>query len=759
MKKSFGQKLIIRVGAALLALLGTGMVAYQDIFHFSTNAAILTGILAALDLILLVLLYVVTRHDLAARGTAETALRESEERFRWLSNATLEGVVVHEKGRIIDANHTLAAMFGYEEAELIGMTALELAAPESRELITKSITTGSDKPYEVTGLRKDGSTFPIEVRSRAMSYQGRMVRVGALRDITERKEGEEAIRESEQRLFQILEAIPIGVFVADAAGKGYFANQAATKMLGKGIVHNAGAKELAETYGAYLAGTNNMYPVERMPLVRALHGEHDTVDDMEIAHADGRILLEVRGAPVYDGDSRIEHAVAAFTDITLRKRAEEALRELANIVDSSTDAIMSCSLDGTIRAWNRGGERLYGYSQQEAVGQNISLIVPPDLIGKVMEMLERIGNGESFENMETERVKKDGTRFPVELTLSPTVAADGTVTGYAAIARDITERRKAQEALVESEQRYSSVIATLEEGIVLQATDGSILAINGSAERILGISVGQMLGLKSLYARLRAIHEDGAPFTHEEDPTGITLSTGRPCSHVIVGIHRPDDRMVWLSVNSQPLLRSSDTQPYAVVSSLTDITIRKRAEQALHELSIRDALTGLFNRREMIRILDEELSRSRRYGHALSLVLLDVDHFKEVNDTYGHQVGDEVLQWLAKHLEKSLRDTDRPARYGGEEFTAILPNTTASGAAQVAERLRRTIAARPFTTIRTDGEYIEIPITISAGVAEIVDGITGTGDSPARAVIAAADRALYEAKRQGRNQVVHSLSG
>lgn len=318
--------------------------------------------------------------------------------------------------------------------------------------------------------------------------------------------------------------------------------------------------------------------------------------------------------------------------------------------------------------------------------------------------------------------------------------------------REIETRTQTERALWEGEERYSSVIASLEEGVVLQNLDGSFMAINGSAERILGIPLGQMLGLRSFYTPLRAIHEDGTLFTPEEDPTSITLHTRLPCSHVIVGIHRPDSRLAWLSVNSQPLLRPGETEPYAVVSSLTDITERKQAEEALHEMATRDPLTNLFNRREMMRILNDETGRFRRYGHPASIVMLDVDHFKRVNDIYGHQIGDEVLQWVAKVFQESLRETDHAVRYGGEEFAAILPDTGAVGAMQVAERLRRGIATKPFTSIKATGDEIEIPVTISLGIAEIAGTVDGL--SAAEALIAKADKALYQAKRSGRNQTV-----
>ena len=219
-------------------------------------------------------------------------------------------------------------------------------------------------------------------------------------------------------------------------------------------------------------------------------------------------------------------------------------------------------------------------------------------------------------------------------------------------------------ALEESEDRYRSVIAALEEGVILQAEDGSIEAVNSSAEQILGLSMSRMLAMTSNSPTWDAVHEDGSPFDNEEHPAMKSLLTGKPYSRTVMGMRRPDGDLAWLSVNSQPLFRPGSDKPYGVVSSFSDITEQKRAEQALKDLAIRDELTGLYNRREMDRILAEEVARSKRYGRPMSLLMLDVDHFKKINDTHGHQIGDSVLHWVAQLLQNNLRTADRLARYG-----------------------------------------------------------------------------------------------
>lgn len=176
---------------------------------------------------------------------------------------------------------------------------------------------------------------------------------------------------------------------------------------------------------------------------------------------------------------------------------------------------------------------------------------------------------------------------------------------------------------------------------------------------------------------------------------------------------------------------------------------RSRLIESLRKLASHDELTDLYNRRAMDELLKEEADRHWRYGRPAALVLLDVDHFKSINDAYGHPVGDEVLRWLAQLIRESVRKVDIPARYGGEELAIILPEMNSRQALEVAERVRRRVAACPFEMRGRDGRTLRIEVTISLGVA----GLPDHGPS-ADALIAAADEGLYAAKRGGRNRAV-----
>lgn len=169
----------------------------------------------------------------------------------------------------------------------------------------------------------------------------------------------------------------------------------------------------------------------------------------------------------------------------------------------------------------------------------------------------------------------------------------------------------------------------------------------------------------------------------------------------------------------------------------------------LEQENITDPLTGLYNRRYLDQRMREETGKAERYRLPLSILMIDIDHFKRINDTYGHQVGDAVLNGIARVITGIARSTDIVARYGGEEILVIAPNTTISSAAAFAERIRAAVEAAPLIPAETCGGYQALPVTVSIGVASPPPGI-----ADAQALIKSADEALYRAKEGGRNRVV-----
>ncbi|MBS1767031.1 MAG: diguanylate cyclase [Acidobacteria bacterium] len=294
--------------------------------------------------------------------------------------------------------------------------------------------------------------------------------------------------------------------------------------------------------------------------------------------------------------------------------------------------------------------------------------------------------------------------------------------------------------------RYRTILDAMTEGVVFMNHEARILALNPSAERILGYSEGQLVGKDSADESLTAIDEGGKIYAEEEHPTRRTLRTGKAVLNQVQGLIHPDGRRTWISVNAQPMQHPWEDKPHGVVVSFSDITKLKEAEERLKVEAAQDMLTGLSNRRAFMDKFKAALKIAKRHGDPLSLCVCDLDRFKQVNDTYGHATGDRAIQKLARLLEEEVRgDEDLPARLGGDEFVVLFPRSTAEEAKACMERVRVRLAGEPIQA--DDGTAVLLGG--SFGVAEMEDKTTSESE-----LFEDADQALYEAKRSGRGRVV-----
>ena len=308
---------------------------------------------------------------------------------------------------------------------------------------------------------------------------------------------------------------------------------------------------------------------------------------------------------------------------------------------------------------------------------------------------------------------------------------------------DTTDRKTAEQSLVESEKRFRAVFSALSEGVMLLDRESRVLACNESATRILGVTaeeVAERMPSKGWCA----IREDGAPFPDEEYPSIQALRSGKAVHGVVMGLKKLDGSQIWISINAEPLFGDVAPEPYAVVCSFEDITERKAFDERLFTQSMTDALTRVANRRRFLEVAEAEVDRARSSGLPLSFLMLDIDHFKRVNDTLGHDAGDEVLRAISTELGARIRTSDCLARMGGEEFAVLLPGTPLADAVSVAETLREAVRALKIDVC--GGKSVSV--TISTGAAVFAAADPGIADAMRRA-----DHALYAAKSGGRDRV------
>jgi PAS domain S-box-containing protein len=277
-----------------------------------------------------------------------------------------------------------------------------------------------------------------------------------------RRAAEQALQESEHRLFQILEAMPVAVFVLDGAGRPYYANQRSRELLGRGIVPEATPDRLPEVYRAVVAGSDDLYPAHRQPIVRALAGEAAYVADMEICRPDRRVPIEVWAAPVRDAAGRVAFAVAAFNDIAERLRIEGALREseerFRTLAATANDAIVSADSSGAVTYFNPAAERIFGHRASDVAGQPLTALMPERFRDAHRAGLARyLATGEPRvvgRTVELAGLRRDGSEFPLELSLA--AWRRGSAVAFTAIIRDITARKAAEDAL----RRYAAQLET-----------------------------------------------------------------------------------------------------------------------------------------------------------------------------------------------------------------------------------------------------------------------------------------------------------
>lgn len=310
-----------------------------------------------------------------------------------------------------------------------------------------------------------------------------------------------------------------------------------------------------------------------------------------------------------------------------------------------------------------------------------------------------------------------------------------------ALNRQIMERRKVESDLLSSRERLASVFDAVTDGLLVQSRAGTLIELNRAAESILGITAAQMAGGHSLSDFMRVIHEDGSEFVRDKHPAMVSVATGQPQRDVVMGLERRDGSHVWVSVNTE-LLFDRDGEVDLVVSNFSDITDKKASEELIWHQANYDALTGLPNRRLFQEHLEMEMKKSNRSGLPLALMFLDLDRFKDVNDTLGHDVGDVLLREAASRLRSCVRASDTVARLGGDEFTIILSELESlAHIAVVAQNILHRMS-EPFQ-LGIESAYVSASVGITLYPQDARDIDT---------LLKNADQAMYSAKNQGRNR-------
>lgn len=454
-----------------------------------------------------------------------------------------------------------------------------------------------------------------------------------------------------------------------------------------------------------------------------------------------RMVVDFSLSPVADDHGNVVFLIPEGRDITDRREAEERLRiserRFAGILALAADAIVSIDRAQRISLFNGAAERMFGFSAEEAIGQPLDILLPDD----VREFHSAYVNGFvasaaparwMSERGEIRGRRKNGELFPAEATISRLHLGDETVSTV--VLRDVTERKKAERALESAQRHLSSIIADAADGIVEMNLAGAVTLANPAALAMLGLSDEELYG--------RSFHE----LVHHSWPDGSTLAA---CDAPFMKAIREDitvrteQHVFWrrngsaFPVEYSCKLHGDPDDRQGVVLTFRDISERKRDEVALRNQALRDELTGLHNRRGFMLLAQQCVSAFRRTDDPFMLLYIDLDEFKEINDDWGHPVGDEALVDVANLLKKTFRESDVVGRFGGDEFTVLAMCGRSDSEEKIRARLNAAVDAHNAQSTRP------YRLALSVGVCrydehsapDLVEMMTQ------------ADRALLEVKR------------
>ena len=696
---------------------------------------------------------------------------------------------------IVWANSAVEPLTGFTPQELLGRSAIDFRssreAPDFYDQLWHALSSGSRWRGEMVNQRKDGSFYHEErIIAPIRDAQGRVTHFIAVGlDITNRKRAElEA-----SRLVQMADQTSNLLAMADLEGKLFFVNRTLCQTLGYA------KEELLSVSFRNLISPN--HPRELADeIANRMYQAGGWAGEARVRRKDGSdFAVDAIVQPLIDKKGEVTGCFGVARDNSERKRAEQELRQshemFEALFESSPDAMIAVDSEGRITRINFQCEGLFGYTRGELVGQPVLTVIPG-----YFRLAQPERNTDYRARILSDDVglrgkRKDGSEFPVELGQS--LLQTQAVNLVMVVVRDVTLRKQAEKSLRETHERLNIALrnaerqsreaAKLSELVdILQSCNSLQEAYDVTAnalQSIVSFRAGAICVTSVSHTIVDMLASWGDPQATErtfrpEECWALRRSkvhqvrdkdAGSPlrCAHVhgkpeggylCVPLVAQGETFGMLYLES-PTETSPERAPRERRSDSVDIEVRQatalgerlslafgnlRLREALRTQSTRDPLTNLFNRRYLEESLERELSRSSRTGQPVALLMLDIDHFKLFNDTFGHQGGDALLRTLGDFLSQRTRGQDVACRYGGEEFALVLSGANKTAANQRAEILRGDLKS---LIVEHAGKIVG-KVTFSIGIAVAPENGTSSTE-----LIRAADSSLYRAKSEGRDRI------
>lgn len=713
---------------------------------------------------------------------AEKKLAERENYLKTIVDSEPDCVkLIAADGTILEMNAAGMAMVEVDSpGQIIGRSVYSLIIPEYHEaykVLTERVFQGESGMLEFEirgdkGTRRWLETHAVPLRNVRDEI---IAELSITRDITERRKMENELRKRDAQHHAMLSTIPDGFWIIDKQGRLLDVNDAYCRMIGYSrdelldmSVSDVEAKETHEETARH---------------IRYVMETGSDIFETRHRRKDGSFVeveISVGYYPIDDG-----LFFSFIRDITDRRQAEKSLRNLSHAVEQSASMILITDDKGNIEYVNPKFTETTGYTLEEAMGQNIRILksgkTPPE---EYKQLWDNITSGREWRG-EFCNKKKDGELYWEAASVSPIKNSAGIITHFVAVKENITERKHMEEelkmAMEERDRKIEELKHLMEfsdlmrderqEGALIKHMATvlkerfhpdfmTVLMVDKEKNEIVAPVIDPPMPLDK-FIRCETVLDPSQCrvmrtghgvvikditkepvcecLSYDMDEGGyacLPLFTGGAAVGTVLTVKK--EKGYWDDEETSRLLSTYIGLASSALDNVRLISLTKQA-------AITDALTGMYNRRFFVETLEKQMSLAKRHREPLSLLIADLDHFKKVNDTYGHTAGDHALQQVSILLKDSVRQSDILCRYGGEEFAIIMPMTGISGALEKAEKIRQYVESTNFDTIAPGNP---LKITISIGVASFPENGTEYDT-----LVDAADSALYKAKRNGRNRV------
>ncbi|WP_185961377.1 PAS domain S-box protein [Telmatospirillum sp. J64-1] len=690
--------------------------------------------------------------DVTDRNRAAEILQRNEERYRRLVDMALDFTCIVSGGAVSFINAAgLRLLDASSPDQVIGLAFAELAHPDYRALLREGLDALVDErdPMPVKFLSLTGKVVDAEIAVLPFGGPDEQVYMIEARDISERKRAAEALQEREQRLQGIMDSVAEGIITADERGVIQSLNPAAEALFGWKASELVG-QNLSVLMPSRQAQAHDGYIAHYLKTGEAKVLGHSR--EMEGRRRDGSVFaLDLNVTELRQGEARL--FIGIVRDVTERKRTEEALRrardelearveertaelrrlshQTTQILNSAGEGIVGIDRDGNVTFANPRVAELSGFSPGELVGRSLSDLLirtvgqEDDL--DVLPLGMAISLGLVEQNTEMEFRRKDGTSFPIEIASAP-MEDGGVLLGSVMMVRDITERKQAEE----KSRLAATVFETTAEAIMVLDSDFRVTMVNPAYTVITGYQAAEVTGARPFFL---VTGEEGEDFYVEM--WRAVREEGRWEGEQW---NRRKDGARYAERLAISVIRDEHGQPSQHVVVFSDITQRKLDEERIRYQANYDGLTGLPNRTLFLDRLGQAVASARRSHQRVGLMFIDLDGFKLVNDTLGHDIGDELLKEAARRLQDCVRSGDTVARLGGDEFTVIMPDL---GGVQNASLVAGRIIAALEKPMILNGH--EAFVSASIGLTTFPED----AQDP-HALLKNADAAMYRAKEQGK---------